>query len=165
MLPYGTIGSPTGRAHCSPHGPSYDKRVGSILSDENGERHPGGGMDETYLRALPKGRPMTTPRNEPNRYLLTAGDIAQTSYSIDYTPRGSDGQPELTYSIRVRMTPTRTLGHFSGAEIRSQESDLGTLISVTLEAIPDVHTSTLTLLLPRSTWRGRPSGRLRPWRS
>lgn len=82
----------------------------------------------------------TQPRLKPNSYELSKGLQVRITYQV----RGSDGQPHLTY--RVFQGPA-TLS-FSGDQIRSQASEIGTQVSVTLEAIPDGDTITLTLILP-----------------
>lgn len=80
---------------------------------------------------------MAVPGNEPNQFVLTGRDTQLT-----YSTSSFIGQPQLSFQHR------QTSHSFSGAEIRCQETEIGKLVSVTLEQIPDLRTVTLTLLLP-----------------
>jgi hypothetical protein len=74
---------------------------------------------------------------EPNLYEL-AGDGTQITYSTT----SIDGSPQLAYSgIKGEHS-------FSGDEIRTLESELGTEVSATLEDVADLHVITLTVILP-----------------
>jgi hypothetical protein len=64
------------------------------------------------------------------------------SIQVSYSSTNILGGPILSY-----RDPQRSLS-FRGAEIRSQETELGELITVTLEAIQDLRTVTFTLMLP-----------------
>jgi hypothetical protein len=82
---------------------------------------------------------MTQQRIQANRYELKGHHT-----EITYDEAAFDGQAHLTY--RVFQGPaTRT---FSGDQIRTRESEIGKLITVTTEAIPDKEETMLTLLLP-----------------
>ncbi|MEA2221867.1 MAG: hypothetical protein QOH83_243 [Solirubrobacteraceae bacterium] len=61
---------------------------------------------------------------------------------ITYSTTSFGGPPQLQY-----VSPEGTL-NFSGDEIQTLQSALGTEVTVTLETQPDLHTITLTLLLP-----------------
>jgi hypothetical protein len=73
----------------------------------------------------------------PNQYEL-AGDGTQITYSTT----GSDGKPTLSY------TGPKGEHSFSGDDIRTLDSELGTEVTVTLEDIADLHVMTLTVLVP-----------------
>ncbi len=90
-------------------------------------------------------------RMKPNNYELSKGFQVRITYQV----RGSDGQPRLNYQA-FQGPPTRT---FSGDQLRLQETEIGTLVTVTLEAIPDDFTTTLTLLLPDINLAG-PTGQV-----
>lgn len=80
-----------------------------------------------------QGSPLT-----PNRYELK-GEQTQ----INYVTLGE--QPLLTY--RVFQGPaTRS---FQGDQIRIRETEIGTLITVTIDVIPDESETTLTVVLPQ----------------
>jgi hypothetical protein len=66
---------------------------------------------------------------------------------ITYSTSGMDGRPHLNY------TDPRLHHSFSGKEIRVVPSEIGTQVSVTLEQVPDLHTITLTLLVPAINMR------------
>jgi len=68
---------------------------------------------------------------------------------ITYSTSSFAGPPQLSYS------GAHGAHSFSGEEIDTQSTALGTEVTVTLEAIPDLHTMTLTVVLPEvHTHRG-----------
>jgi hypothetical protein len=69
-------------------------------------------------------------------------ELFGSSIQVSYASTSILGGPILSY-----RDPQRSLS-FRGAEIRSQDTELGELITVTLEAIPDLRTITFTLILP-----------------
>lgn len=83
---------------------------------------------------------MTQQRIQPNRYELASDHRVQ----ITYETTSFDGRPRLTY--RVLQGPATR--EFVGDELRSQQSEIGTQVTVTLAAIPDADSITLTLLVP-----------------
>lgn len=74
---------------------------------------------------------------QPNMYEFT-GKRVKITYSTTSIP----GEPRLSYRDR-----TRTL-QFKGDEIRVTPTEIGQLVTVTLEVIPDLRVVTLTLLIP-----------------
>lgn len=74
----------------------------------------------------------------PNLFDFTYADTR-----ITYSTSSVAGPPQLSYS------GPKGEHSFSGEEITSVESALGTEVTVTLESVPDLHTITLTLLLPQ----------------
>lgn len=80
---------------------------------------------------------METQNNEPNLFLLTGKDT-----QITYSASSFTGQPQLHYQDHQRNLS------FTGDQIRSLDTEIGSLITVNLEDIPDFRTITLTLLLP-----------------
>ncbi len=73
----------------------------------------------------------------PNLYELACADVLLT-----YATGGADGSPRLSFQDEDSSFSA------SGPEIATRPTDLGTEVTVTLEAIPDDHTVTLTLVLP-----------------
>jgi hypothetical protein len=73
----------------------------------------------------------------PNLFELT-GEYTQIMYST----ASIAGPPQFSYS-----GPKGT-HNFTGDEIQTLRSSLATEVTVTLEAVPDLHTITLTLLVP-----------------
>lgn len=61
---------------------------------------------------------------------------------ITYSATSINGEPELRYQALQRQRI------FRGSEIRSTETEIGQLLTVTLEQVPDLRKTTLTLLLP-----------------
>ena len=65
-------------------------------------------------------------------------------------PAAGLGQPNLTY-----QDLQQTL-QFSGSNIRQVDSDLGTLVGVTIAETTDAGSTTFSLLIPRVTlWKGQ----------
>ena len=76
---------------------------------------------------------------QPNHFDLQ--DMAGHTHII-YSTSGVDGRPHLDY------TDPRLHRSYAGKEIRVLPSEIGALVSVDLEQVPDLHTITLTLLVP-----------------
>ena len=74
---------------------------------------------------------------EPSLYELSCDGTTLT-----YSTSGIDGKPQLAYATGDRSYVLR------GDEIRVAETEIGRLVTVTLEARPDQHVVTLTLVLP-----------------
>lgn len=76
---------------------------------------------------------------QPNLFEL-AGEYTQITYSTT----SITGQPQFHYQDRERDV------NVTGEnDIRSLETKIGTQVTVTLEVIPDLHTLTVTLLVPQ----------------
>ena len=82
---------------------------------------------------------MTQQPLQANRFVLRGEGLEITYDEITFA-----GSPQLTYQV-VQGVHSRT---FSGNELSSKESDIGTLVTVTLEAIPDDKRTLFTLLIP-----------------
>src|SRR5690348_18259106 len=80
---------------------------------------------------------MTQPNNVPNVYQL-AGDEIQMTYTVS----NSNGQAQLDYQD---AQGSRT---FTGNQINSGQSPLGTLVTVFLLRTVDTGSTTLTLVVP-----------------
>lgn len=83
---------------------------------------------------------MTQHRREPNRFDITGSGVQITYEPIHFIDRPN--LPQLTYQDSERNLT------FHKGEIRTQHSELGTLVSVSLERTVDAGDSVLTLLLP-----------------
>jgi hypothetical protein len=75
---------------------------------------------------------------QPNLFEL-AGEYTEITYSTT----SITGQPQFHYQDRQRDV------NVTGEDIRSLEREIGTQVTVTLEVIPDLHTLTVTLLVPQ----------------
>jgi len=91
---------------------------------------------------------------QPNLFEL-AGEYTRITYSTT----SITGQPQFHYQDRQRDV------NATGDGIRSQDSEIGTLVTVTLEVIPDLHTLTVTLLVPQINLRGGTGAPSPPWLS
>lgn len=74
---------------------------------------------------------------EPNVY-----ELSNEKTQVSYFTSGVDGAPRFSYK------GPKGSREFSGDEVRVQDSELGTEVTVTLEDIADMHVLTFTLLVP-----------------
>jgi hypothetical protein len=74
---------------------------------------------------------------EPSRYELSCDDLELT-----YSTTSLDGSARFSFRDAERKLD------FSGEQIQTRATDLGTEVTVTLETIADLRTVTLTLLVP-----------------
>lgn len=70
-------------------------------------------------------------------------ELQDLSLKITYSSSSFDGKPQLTYK---KGATTRT---FHGAEVRHLKTEIGTVVSVTLKAVPDLATTVFSLLVPQ----------------
>ena len=83
---------------------------------------------------------------EPNLYELSGKHL-----HVTYSTSGVDGKPHFIY-----QDLQQTL-NFSGDEIRSVKTEIGTLISVTIRLTVDTGGTTFSVLLPRVNIPGEQS--------
>lgn len=74
----------------------------------------------------------------PNHY-----DLSGKRLHVVYSTTGIDGKPHFSY-----QDVQQTL-NFSGDEIRQADSEIGTLVSVTIRMTVDTGGTTFSILLPR----------------
>jgi hypothetical protein len=79
---------------------------------------------------------------EPNQYVLHGIGHKNKAVSIIYSTTSITGKPIFNYK------DPRGTHSFTGDEIRTKKTEIGTMVTVTLESIPDFRVTTLTLLLP-----------------
>ena len=70
-------------------------------------------------------------------------ELKALTLQVTYSASSIDGRPQLTY--KKGATP-RT---FRGDELRQEEHEIGTLVSVTLRSVPDLKTLVFTLVIPQ----------------
>jgi hypothetical protein len=75
-------------------------------------------------------------------------ELKHGSVHILYSTTSFAGRPQLNYHHKKENL------NFEGDEIRVQETEIGSLVTVTLEAVPDDFTRTLSLLVPTVNLRG-----------
>lgn len=80
---------------------------------------------------------MAADDRQPNLFTLSSKQI-----QITYSTSSIRGTPQLSYRDEQRSAT------FSGDEIRTLDSEIGRLVTVTLEIAPDAYTRTLTLIVP-----------------
>ncbi len=70
-------------------------------------------------------------------------DLHNSSIKISYSASSLDGKPQLSYkkgSVSL---------NFRGSQIRAKQTEIGTLLSVTLKSVPDLRTVVFTIILPQ----------------
>jgi len=70
-------------------------------------------------------------------------DLHNATLKISYSSSSLNGQPQLSYQKGA------TTMNFHGNQLRQKSTEIGTLISVTLKNVPDLHSIVLSLLLPQ----------------
>ncbi|RPJ65541.1 MAG: hypothetical protein EHM20_17725 [Alphaproteobacteria bacterium] len=80
--------------------------------------------------------------NEPNLFTLQGVGQKYRDVQISYSTSSITGQPLFNYK------DSKGSYSFKGDEIRTQKTGIGTMVTVTLETVPDLHVKTLTLLVP-----------------
>jgi hypothetical protein len=79
-------------------------------------------------------------------------ELSSSSIHVTYSSTSILGGPLLSYrDSQLSLS-------FSGKDIRIQDTEVGQLISVTLESIPDLKTVTFSLILPMVTVMQQSSG-------
>jgi hypothetical protein len=71
-------------------------------------------------------------------------DLRGGGLTVSYAASSLDGRPRLSY---------RSLGqtrNFAGDELTTVDTAIGTLVTVTIAATPDLSTTTFTVVLPRT---------------
>lgn len=69
--------------------------------------------------------------------------LHNTSLKISYSASSLDGKPQLSYKKGA------TTLNFRGSQIRAKQTEIGTLLSVTLKSVPDLRTVVFTIILPQ----------------
>lgn len=77
----------------------------------------------------------------PNRYVL---DNSDGTIKVDYETSNFIGQP----SLNLKQGPGGPIRHFAGSQIRTLNSEIGTLITVTTQLTVDAGSTSFSLLLP-----------------
>jgi len=74
---------------------------------------------------------------QPNLY-----ELRGTGIEVNFSATSLDGKP------RMAIRRGRKSWDFAGSEIRQLRTEIGTLLTVTLESTPDLQTKTFTLAIP-----------------
>jgi hypothetical protein len=88
-----------------------------------------------------------TPRVAPNLFTFTG---RRNGIQIVFSETGLTGQAQFTYHDETRDVSA------NGVEIAVERGPLGRLVTITLESVPDLHTITVTLVLPDLGGLSRP---------
>ncbi|GAC1385444.1 MAG: hypothetical protein NVS4B7_09800 [Ktedonobacteraceae bacterium] len=85
---------------------------------------------------------MTEQSNPPNHLQSNEFNLAGKDVHLTYLTSDTDGKPHLSYK------DAQYERSFNAEEIRVEQTELGMLVSVTLQIIVDFGSNTFTLLVP-----------------
>jgi hypothetical protein len=83
---------------------------------------------------------------QPNRFVLQSSD---GKTKVDYETSSFIGQPTL--NLTQGPSPTVPIRHFSGSQIRTRNTEIGTLVSVTTQVTIDTGSTSFSVLIPAIT--------------
>ena len=78
---------------------------------------------------------------KPNRYILQSSD---GNTKVDYETSSFIGQPTLN----LTQGPGGPIRHFTGSQIRTLNSEIGTLVTVTTQLTIDTGSTSFSVLIP-----------------
>ena len=78
---------------------------------------------------------------KPNRYVLQSSD---GTTKVDYETSNFIGQPTLN----LTQGPGGPIRHFSGSQIRTHNTEVGTLVTVTTQISVDTGSTSFSVLIP-----------------
>ncbi len=78
---------------------------------------------------------------QPNRYVLQSKD---GKTKVDYETSSFVGQPVLN----LTQPPSHPIRHFAGSQIRTLNTEIGTLVSVTTHLTIDTGSTSFSVLIP-----------------
>jgi len=78
---------------------------------------------------------------KPNRYVLQSSD---GNTKVDYETSSFIGQPALN----LRQGPGGPIRHFTGSQIRTRNTEIGTLVTVTTQLTVDTGSTSFSVLIP-----------------
>jgi hypothetical protein len=81
---------------------------------------------------------------QPNRFMLRSSD---GTTQVEYETASFIGQP----SLNLTQPPGHPIRHFSGAQIRTLHTEIGTWVSVTTQMTVDTGSTSFSVLLPAIT--------------
>jgi hypothetical protein len=77
----------------------------------------------------------------PNRYVLESSD---GTTKVDYETTSFIGQP----SLNLTQGPGGPIRHFAGSQIRTRNTEIGTLVTVTTRLTTDTGSTSFSVLIP-----------------
>ncbi len=80
---------------------------------------------------------------QPNRFVLQSND---GKTKVDYETSSFIGQPTL--NLAQGPSPTVPIRHFAGSQIRTVNTEIGTLVSVTTHITIDTGSTSFSVLIP-----------------
>jgi hypothetical protein len=96
-------------------------------------------MTLTAISVMPSYAEITTP----NLYNLSGCNQRGSKVKVTYSTSSFTGKPLFNYQDQEQTL------NFTGDEIRTKESEIGTLVTVTIRKTVDTGSTTFSLLIPR----------------
>jgi hypothetical protein len=78
---------------------------------------------------------------KPNRFVLQSGD---GNTKVDYETSSFIGQPVLN----LTQGPGGPIRHFTGSQVRTRNTEIGTLVTVTTQLTVDTGSTSFSVLIP-----------------
>src|SRR5215467_10262300 len=103
-------------------------------------------MLETCILTSIHRRDIQMPNIQPNRFVLQSND---GKTKVDYETTSFVGQPVL--NLTQGGGPIR---HFAGSQIRTVNTEIGTLVSVTTQMTVDTGSTSFSVLIPAISLNG-----------
>jgi hypothetical protein len=107
----------------------------------------GGAVDESrlLLKICRQKKELQMSNIRPNRYILEAHNGFD---KVVYETSSFIGQPTLTLTLGSPTSPAR---QFSGSQIRSVDTEIGTVVTVTTHLTIDAGSTSFSILIPAIT--------------
>ena len=83
------------------------------------------------------------PNIQPNRFVLQSSD---GKTKVDYETSNFIGQ--ATLNLTQGPSPIGPIRHFAGSQIRTRNTEIGTLVSVTTQVTVDTGSTSFSVLIP-----------------
>src|SRR5882762_5145203 len=96
------------------------------------------------LRVVPATERTYMANIKPNRFVLQSND---GNTKVDYETSSFIGQPTLN----LKQGPGGPIRHFSGSQIRTLNTEIGILVTVTTLLTVDTGSTSLSVLIPAIT--------------
>src|SRR3954462_4593580 len=94
-----------------------------------------------FGRCRPTERTPYMANIQPNRYVLQSSD---GNTKVDYETSSFIGQPVLN----LTQGPGGPIRHFTGSQIRTRNTEIGTLVTVTTQLTVDTGSTSFSVLIP-----------------
>jgi len=117
--------------------------IASITNSSAGELTPVSSSQKSEIKSVGQYK-----YSEPTQFVMNGVGQRHKNVHIIYSTTSITGKPIFNYE------DSENTYSFTGDEISTQRTVLGTKVTVTLESVPDLHIITLTLIVPEIKLNG-----------